>query len=167
MLIREQRIEDIPEFVLLVNEVWNETYRGIIDDEFLDNLKNTVDVRIENQTKQFYKKTSYSYVLEDNGKLIGYTSIDKSKDQDYPDSGEIVTIYLLKIYQGKGYGKMIFEHSLSKLKELGYNDYIISCLADNPTNEFYKKMGGKLYKQKPSKMGNKEYLENYYIFNIN
>lgn len=47
MLIREQRIEDIPEFVLLVNEVWNETYRGIIDDEFLDNLKNTVDDRIK------------------------------------------------------------------------------------------------------------------------
>ena len=47
MLIREQRIEDIPEFVLLVNEVWNETFRGIIYVEFLDNLKNTVDDRIK------------------------------------------------------------------------------------------------------------------------
>ena len=38
LLIRQKRVEDIPEFTLLVNRVWNETYRGIVPDDFLNNL---------------------------------------------------------------------------------------------------------------------------------
>lgn len=167
MLIREKKIEDIPEFVLLVNQVWNETYRGIVEDEFLDNMKNTVNERIQKLTSNFNKDDSYyPYVLVDNNKLIGYTSVDKSRDETYPDSGELSSLYLLKEYQGKGYGKMLFNHSLNKIKELGYKDYIIGCLDNNPTNEFYKKMGGKLYKQTTKKIGDKEYIENYYIFKV-
>ena len=166
MLIREKRIADIPEFTLLVNEVWNETYRGIVADEFLDNMKNTIDDRIKRQTDNFYEKDSYSYVLVDNDKLIGYTSVDKSREEEYPNSGELSSLYLLKKYQGNGYGRMLFEYSLNKIKELGYSDYIIGCLDNNPTNEFYKKMGGKLYKQKNKKIGNKDYIENYYIFEV-
>lgn len=40
MNIRKKTAKDIPEFVLLVNDVWNETYRGIVDDSFLDNMNN-------------------------------------------------------------------------------------------------------------------------------
>lgn len=166
MEIREKRIEDIPEFTLLVNTVWDETYRGIIDDEFLDNMKNTVEERIKKQIENFNKNDSYSYVLVENSKLIGYTSVDKSRDEEYAKSGEISSLYLLKEYRGKGYGKLLFNHALNKIIELGYKDYIIACLEKNPTNEFYKYMGGKLYNQKNKKIGNKEYLENYYIFKI-
>ena len=166
MLIREKRVEDILEFTLLVNEVWNETYRGIVEDEFIDNMKKTIDDRIKIQTDNFYEKDSYSYVLVDNDKLIGYTSVDKSREEDYPNAGELSSLYLLKKYQGSGYGRMLFEHSLNKIKELGYKEYIIGCLDNNLTNEFYKKMGGKLYKQKNKNIGNKDYIENYYIFKV-
>ena len=89
MLIRQKRVEDIPEFTLLVNRVWNETYRGIIDDKFLDNLENTIDDRIKRQTENFSKKDNYSYVLEENNKLIRYTSVGKSSDEDFVNEGEL------------------------------------------------------------------------------
>lgn len=166
MLIREKEMEDIPEFVLLINEVWNETYKGIFDDDFLDNMKNTVYERIKIIKENFSEKDSYSYVLVDKNRLVGYTSVDKSRDEDYPEAGELSSLYLLKEYHGNGYGKMLYEFSLNKIKDLGYKNFIVGCLDKNPTNEFYKKMGGKLYKQKLKKIGNKEYIENYYLFNV-
>ena len=166
MIIREKRYDDIPEFIELVNAVWNETYRGIIDDKFLDNMSNTVEERIKIGQNNFNKADCFSYVIEDNEKLVGYTSCEKSRDEDYPNSGEISSLYLKKEYKGKGLGKELFKNSENKLKELGFKDYIIGCLDQNPTNEFYKHMGGIYYKSKMIKIGDKEYKENYYYFEM-
>ena len=165
MNIRKKTIKDIPEFILLVNDVWNETYRGIVDDSFLDNMKNTVKDRIK-RMQENYNDEDLNFVFEDKGKLIGFTSVEKSRDEDYPNSGEISSLYLKKEYQGKGLGKKLFNYSLDKLKELGFSDYIIGCLDKNPTNDFYKHMGGVLYKSEMKKIGNKEYKENYYYFKV-
>ena len=165
MKIRKKTIKDIPEFILLVNDVWNETYRGIVDDSFLDNMKNTVKDRIK-RMQENYNDEDLNFVFEDKGKLIGFTSVEKSRDEDYPNSGEISSLYLKKEYQGKGLGKKLFNYSLDKLKELGFSDYIIGCLDKNPTNDFYKHMGGVLYKSEMKKIGNKEYKENYYYFKV-
>lgn len=165
MIIRKRTIKDIPDFTLLVNDVWNETYRGIVDDSFLDNMKNTIDDRIK-RMQDNYNENDLNFVLEDDGKLIGFTSVEKSRDSDYPNSGEISSLYLRKEYQGTGLGKKLFNYSLDKLKELGFSDYIIGCLDKNPTNDFYKHMGGVLYKSEMKKIGNKEYKENYYYFKV-
>ena len=166
MIIRDKKYEDIEEYILLVNDVWNETYRGIVDDSFLDNMKNTVSERVKRSKEKFAKEEYHTFVMEDNGRLIGYTSSEKSRDEDYPNSGEISSLYLRKEYQGKGLGKELYNFSLNRLKELGFKDYIIGCLDGNPTNEFYKHMGGKYYKSKMIKIGDKEYKENYYYFKV-
>ncbi|MBQ3474658.1 MAG: GNAT family N-acetyltransferase [Bacilli bacterium] len=169
MKIREKKYEDIRETVLLGNIFWDETYRGIVDDEFLDNMPNTVEERVLKQQTKYKNdeyKDIYNFVMEDNGKIIGVTSSEKSRDEDYPNSGEVGSLYLLKEYQGKGLGKELLNYAVNKLKELGYNDYIIGCLDGNPTNEFYKHMGGKLYKKVYRKIGDKDYLENYYHFEM-
>ncbi len=164
MIIRDKKYEDIEEYILLVNDVWNDTYRGIVDDSFLDNMKNTTEERIKRGKEKFNENIKDTFLLEDNGKIIGYTSAEKSRDEDYPNSGEVSSLYLRKKYQGKGLGKELYNYSLNKLKELGFKDYIIGCLDKNPTNEFYKHMGGKYYKSKMIKIGDKEYKENYYYF---
>lgn len=166
MIIRNKEYEDIENFILLVNDVWNETYRGIVDDSFLDNMKNTVDERVKRSKENYDKKPKDTFLAVDDGRLIGYTSAEKSRDEDYPNSGEISSLYLRKEYQGKGLGKELFNYSLNKLKEQGFNDYIIGCLDGNPTNEFYKYMGGKYYKSEMKKIGDKEYKENYYYFKM-
>jgi len=79
---------------------------------------------------------------------------------------EILSLYLLKEYQGRGLGNELFNYSLNKLILMGYKDYIISCLDKNKTNNFYKKMGGKYYKYKYKKIGDKEYKENFYHFEV-
>lgn len=38
--IRKQNINDCASIAHVVNISWNETYKGIVNQEFLDNLKN-------------------------------------------------------------------------------------------------------------------------------
>ena len=166
MIIRKMKYEDIKEFILLVNKVWDETYRGIVDDEFIDNMKNTIDERIKKGEANFNRNDRIQYVIEENGKLIGFSSISPSTDEKYPDSGEIMSLYLLKKYHGKGFGKILFNHDVDKLKELGYTDYIIGCLEGNPTNDFYRHMGGKEYKKVLKRIGDKDYPEIFYHFEM-
>ena len=167
MIIRNIKEEDIPEYIRWVNQVWNETYRGIVDDSFLDNMENTTEYRIKRQ-KEKYKNNELNtvYVMLDDDRLIGYTSINHSRDEEKNDSGDISSLYLLKEYQGKGLGTKLYNYSLNKLILKGYRDYIISCLDKNETNEFYKKKGGKLYNYKYRKIGDKEYKENFYYFEV-
>ena len=51
---------------------------------------------------------------------------------------------------------------------MGYKDMIIGCLVDNPSNDFYKHVGGKLVDNSPLKLPNNQTLiENiYYYSNI-
>ena len=166
MIIRKMKYEDIKEFILLVNKVWDETYRGIVDDEFLNNMPNTVEERIKKGQAKFYSNSDTNFVMEDDGKLIGFSSVGKAQDEEYPNSGEISSLYLIKKYHGKGLGKELFNHDLDKLKELGYHDYVIGCLEGNPTNEFYKHMGGKEYKKVLKRIGDKDYPEIFYHFEM-
>lgn len=166
MHIREKTIDDIRNFTIFINKVWDETYRGIVDDDFIDNMNNNIEERVIRQTENFYESGTYSYLLIDDNEIIGYVSVGKSRDEDYPLSGELFSLYLLKKYHGKGYGKMLFDFGLNKLKEFGYKDFIIGCLDKNKTNDFYKHMGGYLYKQVDKNIGNKAYKENYYILKI-
>ena len=48
------------------------------------------------------------------------------------------------------------------LKSMGFTKMIVGCLADNPTNDFYKHMGGKLIKQRVFEK--LQLPENVYLF---
>ena len=66
--------------------------------------------------------------------------------------------------KGKGFGKILYNKAIEKLKIMGYKDIIIACLKDNSSNEFYKHMGGKLVNTNLLKIYNQELIENIYLF---
>lgn len=43
-------------------------------------------------------------------------------------------------------GKKLFEAGIKELKDMGFNKMLVGCLDGNPSNEFYKHMGGILIK---------------------
>lgn len=43
---------------------------------------------------------------------------------------------------------------------------VIGCLVGNPSNEFYKHMGGKLVEQEPWNILDEQYVENIYVYDI-
>ncbi len=97
---------------------------------------------------------------------VGVLCVRKPKYEDYQDCGELGAIYLLNEAKGKEDGKVLFEFAKEELKMMGYKKMVNGCIDGNPSNEFYKHMGGKLVKQIPFIVKNygQELTENVYYY---
>ena len=80
-------------------------------------------------------------------------SYGKSRNEEYPESGEIYSIYILEEYQGLGLGKKLFMIGINELINEGYNTMILNVLNGNNTIKFYEKYCGKKVGEKRDNFG--------------
>ncbi len=144
-IIRKKERKDCDGIARVVTTAWNETYKGIVPDEFLDNLKENEEERIKNSYSKFDENNNHQYVLEIDNQIVGYVNVG-STDEEIPNCGEIHTVYIINGYKGHGYGKKLVEAGIKELKDMGYDKMVIGCLQGNKSNDFYKHLGGKLIK---------------------
>lgn len=163
-MIRYLTKEDIPIYQHLITIVWQETYPGIVNQQFLDNLSTTEQQRIELNNMTYDESIKDTLVLELDNQLVGFIRYGKSEDELYPNTGEIFALYLLDIYKGKGYGKQLVQSAIKELINLGYTNMIIGCISKNPSNEFYKYLGGIKKSERPFPKTGDDLIENIYYF---
>ena len=92
---------------------WKYAYRNIIPQDFLDSIP---------AGKWADKVTAegiYSLVLTEEDVPIGTASFCQSRWKKYSDYGEIVSIYFLPEYIGRGYGGYLLRACQGELKKLG------------------------------------------------
>lgn len=140
-IIRLAKKNDCDKLSKLKHNVWKETYHGIYSEERINNFD------YKKNSDKFLNLINDSnvelYVVEDNGKLIGYMSFGKPYRPYKYYKQDIGLLYLLKEYQRKGIGKELFNLAVKKIKENGYNEFFVCCNKYNiNAQEFYKKMGG-------------------------
>jgi len=163
-MIRYLTKEDIPSYQHLITTVWQETYPGIVNQEFLDNLTITEPQRIEMTKITFDESIKDTLIIEEDNQIIGFTKFGASEDEKYPNTGEIFALYLLAKYKGRGYGKQLVKEAVEKLINQGYTNMVIGCISKNPSNEFYKHIGGiKKSERLLTKTGD-NLIENIYYF---
>ena len=160
--IRKIKKDDCKNISHVVTISWNETYKDIVPKWFLDELKKNEEERA-NQMFVDFENNNY-LVLEVNKEVVGFVWYGIAADEDYKNYGEIKALYIIKKYQGNGYGKELFKEAVKELKKMKFDKMIISCLKENPTNEFYKHMGG-IY-LKDGEFKKLKLPENIYYFNI-
>ena len=141
-LIRKRTKEDCKEIAHVVTVGWNETYKGIVPDWFLEELKKNEEERTKKSLNEFDDKNNNQFVLEVDNKVVGFVNFGATNDEEYQNCGEIFALYIISEYKGNGYGRKLVEAAKIELKKFGYNKMIIACLKGNPANEFYKHIGG-------------------------
>lgn len=169
--IKEIDVDDLYDYMYVNTYAWDETYRGIMDDNFLDRIKKELDQNVEKLKNKFEKvkidEPEYKrFILYVNDNPVGIFAVCKSRDDRYPNSGELCSLYLLNKVKKQGYGRILFERAKEELRKLNFKDMIIFCLKENPTNEFYKHMGGKLIYSKERNIGGKDLIENVYYYEV-
>ena len=147
-IIRKMTKEDCYDVTHVITIAWNETYKGIVPDDILDNMYLNEEERTQKAYDRFNEKDNHKFVLEVDNKVVGYMNVGITDDVDYPNCGEIYAIYIINGYKGFGYGKEMINVGIKELKDMNCDKMIIGCLVGNPTNEFYKHIGGKLIKQR-------------------
>lgn len=162
-VIRDREYNDIPAIERVVTLGWNQTYKGLVSDRVLNIIKEKEGLRVEKRREDFDPNNNDYLVLEVNNEVVGFCKYGDSDDTGY---GEIFALYILEGYKGNGYGKKLVDAGIKKLKDKGYNKMLIGCLVGNPSNEFYKHIGGVFKFQKTSVRLDEEMTDNVYKFNI-
>ena len=147
-VIRKMKMSDCKDVVHVITIAWNETYKGIVPDDYLNNLYLNEEERINIFINRFNENDNHQFVLEVDNKVVGYMNVGITNDTEYSNCGEIFAIYIINGYKGYGYGRELIETGIKELKNMNCNKMLIACLDGNPTNEFYKHIGGKLIKKK-------------------
>lgn len=165
MNIRKKQLKDCKVWVDINIKSWNENLKGIVSDRVLKIITENRDSRIEKDINNF-KPDDWNYVLEDNNSVIGIMKIKQSNRSGYEACGEVQVLYLYTNEKGKGYGKALINKAFEVLKNKGYKKVVIGCLVGNPSNEFYKHIGGKFIKQELWEIFDEHYVENVYEYDI-
>ena len=160
MIIRQATPADAIAIAKVHVDTWRSTYRGIVSDEVLEGLSYDDRQQTWEASLRKHRSTNHIYVVEaDEGNVVGFVSAGKERESSAVDTGEIYAIYLLKDYQGRGWGKRLFLTAAERLAQAGYRAMRLWVLADNPTGGFYEAMGGSVSREKEIEIGGERLME--------
>ena len=141
-LVRKAVPDDAYGISFVNAHTWYNTYKWLIPDKFLEMRVNSINERAI-KTREFIENNGRYLVVENTEtKEIVWMSIYwPSRNEDYPNSWEIMAIYILREYQKLWLGKKLFLAWIDELIKLWYKDMIINVLKWNNAINFYKKYG--------------------------
>lgn len=115
---------------------WKYAYKDMIPQSWLDSIP-------AGQWADSINKTGMnSLVLIENSMMIGTASFCKSRWEKYSDYGEVVSLYFLPEYIGKGYGRLLLNKCIEELKQRGFRKVLLWVLEDNyRARKFYERNG--------------------------
>lgn len=115
------------------------------------------------------KNNKYIFVAEDSiDGIIGFAACGIEGESNNKSIGELYAIYILKSYQNKGIGKLLFNCVKERLQEVNFNSIIIWALEDNhQACKFYEMIGGKKLKEKDIVIAGDTFKEIAYEWIIN
>lgn len=118
----------------IYEESWKDAYRHIVPQSYLDSIP------VGAWASCLDQEGVYTLVMIEDGVFIGTSSFGRSRFADFADYGEIISIYLLPGYIGKGYGRLLLDAVVRELGQLGFHDVFLRVLEENArARRFYEK----------------------------
>src|ERR1700739_3843938 len=100
MIIRKALIEDAPAITQVHIDTWLATYRGIVPDDFLDNMQSRFAQRLANWERWLNNPDQITYVAEDveQNIIAGFVYGAPSLHDDPAYPYELMLIYILPAF---------------------------------------------------------------------
>lgn len=164
MEIREAVIEDVEIISKLHKVSWQAAYKELINKSYLDNIN---DNRWVSMLEKGIRSNSMKgfVALEDN-KIVACAFVGKSRYKGYENDLELISIYALPDYFGRGFGHLLMKKVKEFAKENGYEKLCLWVLEGNSrATDFYKREGFINNSETTSfEIMNKKLVELRYIF---
>ena len=128
--------DDIMAISRVYEKSWKFAYKNIIPQEYLDSIPEGSWVSSLDDPA---RKT---LICIEDGMTVGTCSFCSSRIEKLEGWGEVISIYLLPDYIGRGYGKDLMEAAIAQLKKLGYVKVFLWVPEENErARRFYEKFG--------------------------
>jgi len=125
IMIRKALPEDARDYTNCHISIWQSAYKGIVPEEYLNNLSAQVEPLVEKYINIFKNPGDCEYYcVMLSGKMIGFIVINLG-------TAEIWAVYLLEAFWGKGYGKEMLHFAINELKRAEHNEIALWVFEDN------------------------------------
>ncbi len=162
--LRPATLEDTADIVSVQIKGWKHAYKGILDQEYLDNI--CPEKRLAGRINYSQKESFWGFVAEYEGKIIGMCDAGFSRHPQF-GKGEIFALYVDQEHQRKGVGKLLWNATTKKLQEEKLLPYIVIALEKNlPARKFYEKLGGSICGNVKTEINGKFYDEIVYRYDV-
>lgn len=157
--IRKMATEDIDQVRRLYILGWQNAFRGIVPQAYLDTMN----------LDDWAPPLNGAYVLTDGKNILGTSSIAPARDSAFDGWGEIISIYVLPKLIGQGYGHLLFTFVKEKLLEQHYDKIYLTVFEDNHrARKFYENHGFSWNNERlPINVSGKDLIELRYVYHKN
>lgn len=178
--IRKARKEDAASIANVHVLGWQQSYKEVIDKNYLDKLANKDNMQKRNEAWKNSLSTKHQcYVVIADNSIVGFSSFGQIRaDNCSPDDskesyvkpnikalGEVYAIYILDKYKQQGIGTSLWKIAMKHFKAKRLFPFKVWVLRDNwPARKFYEKHGGQVIGNRLDKIGNSYYESICYLF---
>lgn len=144
-MIKKANVSDSYNIAKLQVSGWQSAYKGLIDDNFLNNM--SIDISCDNWKQNILSQNddNHIYVYEKDNKTLGLIRFGKPDDALSQYNAEIHVLYVEPSLKRTGIGTKLFNFAKEYFINKNTTHLIIWCLKSNtPSIKFYQKMGGNI-----------------------
>ena len=121
---------------------WKFAYQGIINEAYLSSLQD--DHWVAFLEKKITENSVECIITKKEEQIVGLVIFGESITEEYPDDGEIHSLYLLPEFIGQGIGPLLFDMAERGLKEKEYKHHLVCVFSKNKAAiQFYESHGFK------------------------
>ena len=126
--IRLNRIEDQEGMAKIKVDCWQDTYKNIIDQCYLDSLN--YEIQTNKYIDSFDEYKNMVLVAEDvnDHKIIGYACFSTDANE-YADA-ELISLYIDKNYSRRGVGTSLLRETIKELKKYNKKTMMLWCIKE-------------------------------------
>lgn len=140
IVVRRARRDDAPALLKIFRESWRLAYTGIIPPAALER---ELAARDAVWWQRAAAHDTGLLVLTFGPSIAGYATCGAARGGPRT-AGEIYELYLAPVYQGLGFGELLFEACRSKIEHAGLPHLIVWALVGNEMAlDFYRRRGGR------------------------
>lgn len=162
--IRKAKIDDIEAISAIKVNGWQNAYKNIIENEYLDNM--SIEQVIRKNMANFSKQNFI--VAEMNKTVVGFCGYSYNYENNTEADCELIGIYVKPELKRNGIGKKLIKYVINECKTIGKRKLILWCLKKNySAREFYESMGGIASSIKWMSIGENQYEMISYLYEMN
>lgn len=163
-IIRKNLEKDQAQMAKIKIDGWRTAYDKIVAAKYLKSLD--YDCQTQRYLSSFEEYKDLVFVAVRGEEVLGYSCFNlKDKDEKY--DSELVSLYIKKEEAGRGIGSSLLIATVKELYSLGKQNMIVWCFSNNVNAiSFYQGLGGIKVEEKIVHIGDQNYLEYGYYFDL-
>ncbi len=159
-MIRSARPEDAEQLGIVAVAAFFSAFRGVVDDAYLD-LDWTGEKSAKSWTRYFGEagqQSRHFHVFDDGGAIRGFALGTLEATTVGYDCG-VTSLQVHPESQRRGIGRRLIAHSATQFLLEGRRALEIGCARENPSCEFYRRIGGLEIGERPTRIDRLETVE--------